>query len=326
MDNLLNNISGLVSNNELEKKINNVSSLHPIIEITGGCNAKCPFCPTHSLYGNRIKFIEPEYFEKILKHIKAQGLIKDGQVLQLYDYGEPFIHPKLNEIIEIAAVNGHKVGFSSNFIILPNIKQENYKYIDFVVFSLCSLSNEYYKQIYGGDIDKVLNNFNTFLENKSLYNNNISILINWLKYKSNNNKDIEAKRYFEERGCIFRPITAFLNNRDDMIKLISDKMSYEEIDKINMFLDIKPCLHKIEKLKEDVSYECPQILKTLVVNESGELLGCCIDSSKENNLGKILNMDRKEILVKKLKRSSSKECERCSKLGIAKFIHSGLID
>lgn len=309
----------------LIKKTRDIHNLYPIIEITGGCIAKCPFCPTGKNFGSKKYFLEPQHFEKIIKHLKQQELICDGQVLHLYNYGEPFIHPQINEIIEIAAKNNHTVGFSSNFIKLPDFKKENYKYIDFVVFSLCGLSEETYRPIYGADIAKVLENFDLFLEKKALYNDSINVNINWIKYITDEDVIVKAKKYFGKRNCTFRSITAFLNDRDDMINLLLNPSNNEQINKIKDILDIEPCLNKIEGYKNDICFECPQISRGIVINEFGKLLGCT-ESSKDYDLGNVLNMDRKEIFISKLKASKREKCQQCSRLGLSKFIHDGIIE
>ena len=63
------------------------------IEITNICNLKCKFCPETE----RIKqYMEVEEFEKIIKKI-----YKYTKLVCLHVKGEPLLHRKLEQILEI---------------------------------------------------------------------------------------------------------------------------------------------------------------------------------------------------------------------------------
>ena len=67
------------------------------IEITNVCNLKCSFC----LEGRRKKeFIDIDRFEHIIKEIKNYT-----NLITLHVKGEPLLHPKLEQILEICKKN-----------------------------------------------------------------------------------------------------------------------------------------------------------------------------------------------------------------------------
>ncbi len=301
-----------------------------IIDIVGGCNAQCPFCPTGRKWGAKFDIMSPTMLEKILIHLRDEGIILNSAnemgALQLYCYGEPFLHPNLNLMLEICYNYHLRSGLSSNFIKLPNIKPENFEKIAFMVFSINSFEAEEYKKIYGAELNRVLDNYQIFIEEKKKYNDNMILYINWLKYKSTPEKDLQARSYFESLGCLFRPITAFLNNRSDMLDFVKGITSSDELENIKKYIDPHPFTEKIKFCSNDKFYQCSQLYNVISVNEKGDLYGCCIDNDKSSNLGNILTLSREEILARKYEYLKSKECRNCASLGIGKFIQEGLLE
>lgn len=296
-----------------------------IIEITGNCNATCTYCPTGNAIDKSKKIMHPDLLEKIIIHQKKQKLLQNGQVLQLYNYGEPFINTHINEILEVVKKHGHTAGFSSNFIKLPKIKDENFDAIAFVVFSLCGLTEETYHHIYGGKIERTLSNFDAFLERKKEHNNNIQMTINWLMYRFNESQFDEAKEYFEKRNCEFRPISAYVNDVQKMIDVGKGTLDKNQYKKIDLDIDLDSTLKRMNTLKKKYpDYHCPQ-LDGIVINESGKLLCCSeLDRDHENyDLGDILSLDAKETMKRK---KHVDICKDCLKYGVAQLIHEGYRD
>ena len=70
-------------------------------DLTGTCNAKCPYCMTGPGKLRVKNFIEVDTFREALKRLKNTGVIFPDSVVSLYNWGEPFIHPKIESIIEV---------------------------------------------------------------------------------------------------------------------------------------------------------------------------------------------------------------------------------
>ena len=192
-----NNFINFISKNTLNKYDKDAI----YIEISGCCNAGCSYCGTGvGKHRPKTKFMTPDTFEKIIKHlIDTKILNKKIKAVNLYNFGEPFIHPYLNEILTILRKYNLKAVFSTNFIKFPEISAENYQNIYAVIFSLCSFDNEKYKNIYKADLDKVLENFNKFLIQKQEFNPLIKMSVHWLKYNFNKDEFNYAKKYFAKR-------------------------------------------------------------------------------------------------------------------------------
>lgn len=301
------------------------------LEISSVCNAKCTYCPTG--VGKHLvdtKYMTLELFEKVVKHlIKIEVLNPEVRGINLYNWGEPFIHPNLDEILTILGKYNLKAMFSSNFIKFPKISEKNYKNISTVTFSLCSLDKERYKNIYKADLDKVLENYNKFLEQKNKFNPSIVMSVNWLRYHFNDDEYDYAKNYFNERNvhAIGDNFYAMLADKNTWLDLTEGKTNPEDAkyyDIEQAFKDInfereKKLIKKFKPEKFKPS-DCPQ-RKILAIGEDGQLVGCCAIYSgcSDYNLGNFLEMDKKQIY--KLQHSM-KSCERCCKYNAAWYSHN----
>lgn len=80
------------------------------IEITNICNLRCSFCPGT---GRKKEFMPPERFRLLAE--KLRGHVK---FLYLHVMGEPLLHPRLGEILSIAADLGFRVCLTTNGTLL----------------------------------------------------------------------------------------------------------------------------------------------------------------------------------------------------------------
>jgi radical SAM protein with 4Fe4S-binding SPASM domain len=72
--------------------------LHMQIELTNYCNLSCPVCPTGTKAVQRApKAMDPALFERILEEAGPYLL-----TLSLWAWGEPLLHPRLQEILRLA--------------------------------------------------------------------------------------------------------------------------------------------------------------------------------------------------------------------------------
>ena len=69
-------------------------------------------------------FIDIGLFERILIHLKKQGFIGKYADLDLYNKGEPFLHPNFEEIINITTRHGIFVNLSTNASVLPKVSEK----------------------------------------------------------------------------------------------------------------------------------------------------------------------------------------------------------
>lgn len=81
------------------------------LEITNVCNLRCAFCPgTQRLR----RFMTPEEFRQLATRLRPYGTY-----LMLHVMGEPLLHPRLAELLDIAGALGFRVCLVTNGTLLP---------------------------------------------------------------------------------------------------------------------------------------------------------------------------------------------------------------
>ena len=73
-------------------------------DIVHGCQLRCIGCPNSTLQ-DKIQFCEVETFDTCLRNLDVEKVYK----LRLYNYGEPLLHPKLDEILKVISCQSFKV-------------------------------------------------------------------------------------------------------------------------------------------------------------------------------------------------------------------------
>lgn len=118
------------------------------IEITNICNLKCKFCPET----NRVKqFMSIENFEEIIKKIHNKT-----NLVCLHVKGEPLLHTKLEEILNILEKYNLKANITTNGTLLKDKVEimKKSKVVRQINISLHSstqnnaFNNQYFKEIF----------------------------------------------------------------------------------------------------------------------------------------------------------------------------------
>jgi radical SAM protein with 4Fe4S-binding SPASM domain len=86
------------------------------IEITSVCNLACSFCPQTSRQAN---FIKLDTFGHILDQIKPHT-----NHIYLHVKGEPLLHPKIDELLDLSHDKGFKVNITTNGTLIPKAKHK----------------------------------------------------------------------------------------------------------------------------------------------------------------------------------------------------------
>ena len=81
------------------------------LEITNVCNLRCAFCPGTQ---RPRRFMTPEEFRQLATRLRPYGTY-----LMLHVMGEPLLHPRLAELLDIAGALGFRVCLVTNGTLLP---------------------------------------------------------------------------------------------------------------------------------------------------------------------------------------------------------------
>lgn len=305
------------------------------IEIVNYCNARCPYCPTGSGKLKSKGAMDPALFETVILHLKKIGALSErNNLVLLFNYGEPFLHPEINRILGVLGKYRLSAGFSSNFITYPRISPGNFKRIGTLIFSLSGMTDRTYGAIHGGNIHRVLAHFDRFLEQLNSANPGAIVYVSWHRYRTNEDELERAGDYFKRKNVIFRPCLAYLIDLEKNIEVIeAGGIDSEEGRRLNrrLFLDkVYAVMNTLAGAADPGNFECPQY-DILAVNEYGDLLTCCgLTRYHENyKIGNVLEMNAAEIYRAK---RNAPVCRKCLSYGIPHYMRKdidelrGLID
>jgi hypothetical protein len=260
--------------------------------------------------------MKAEKFDAILTHLRKIGLLDRRKTVCIYNWSEPTLNPEINEILKCLGRRNLFGTISSNFVAPWSIDLDNYRYIDTVILSLCSLKEEHYRRIYGADLQTTLNNFKDFLEKRKRGNPDITVRIHWLRYKFNIDEQQEAREYFtkligkdivfvDDYSAYVIDLQAYLSYCRSGGKIL-EGYNLEEVRKDLIGFDDDLIFAKNSK-------KCCWMMHPahLTITEEGQLAQCCVISSncKEYNMGDILTLSKEDITRLKANAPICKECE-----------------
>ncbi|MDA8085282.1 MAG: radical SAM protein [Nitrospiraceae bacterium] len=236
------------------------------------CVLKCPICPTGSATNKYKQSIMPfELFEKILNDIRSL------EEINLYNWGEPFLNPKIAEMIRTAKKRGIWTQISSNLNVRKDLnfwKGIVEAGLDVLMASLDGATQKSY-EIYriGGNLDLAIANLRKITEaKKALGLKTPKIIWRFIVNKYNEHEVHKAKGMAEELGVDFE--IAFFNVGD--LSPDSETPDFEE-QKSFWLPANKKYLNEwyIKKREPLIDTHCPFLWSGPIISPSGKVFPCC---------------------------------------------------
>ncbi len=134
------------------------------IETTNRCNLRCVMCPRQEMT-RETGDITSDRFKRIADDVKGKV-----EFVWLQDYGEPFLHKDIFELIKIAGSRRLKTGISTNGTILTDriIQGIFDSGLDYIIFAFDGATKETYEKIrVGAHFERVSENIRRFLDQKN---------------------------------------------------------------------------------------------------------------------------------------------------------------
>lgn len=236
------------------------------IEITNNCNLDCDFCIKNK---RNKKFMSTSEYRKVLKNIKPYT-----KYVYLHLMGEPLLHPKINEIIDMTSKEGINVNITTNGYLLKVIeKNQNIRQIN---ISLHSFDKKYNISLR----DYLDNIFNIvkFMPNT---------IINYRLWASNKHYD-EIIKILEEKY---------------QKKIVPNDIGNFTLDK-NIFISIKKEFKwpevKQSRIESNIftrgTGTCLALKDHIGILSNLDVVACCLDSNGDINFGNLNDMTLEEII------------------------------
>ena len=229
------------------------------IEITNNCNLDCSFCIKNSRVS---KFMSFDEFILILDKVKPYT-----KYLYFHILGEPFMHPKINDFINIAS-RDFFVNITTNGYLINRLKTDKVRQIN---ISLHSYSPKYNISIedYLSNIFSVVDLLpNTYISYRFWANNKYSSLI----------LDLINDHY----NTCYKLDNLKLSNK------LSDKVFINTFKEFNW-----PSVKGSSTIKCGTCYALRDHIGILV---DGTIVPCCLDSKGDIKLGNIFDDNLNDVL------------------------------
>lgn len=287
-------------------------------EISGICNAKCPFCVTGTGRLPQGGLISVGLFEKSIDKLIEEKLIDNRSCIFLYNWGEPFLHQDLDKIIEY--VNKREVNFalSSNASVYKEFKAEAINKLQEISFSMPGFSQSSYDKVHGFRFEKIKQNIAMFVGHlkKIGYRNKVKIFYHI--YQFNLDEIILAKEFAKTIDADFVPYYAFIADYDKAKNYLLNRLSIAEMRNVAESIVLADMMQKVKMMP--LNYECPQD-DILVLDEKAEILTCCFlpKDHPEYSCGNLFDV---ELLEKLKAKDIMDECQFCLESGLSYCVHN----
>ncbi|MBQ8887744.1 MAG: radical SAM protein [Candidatus Gastranaerophilales bacterium] len=291
-------------------KFNTLQKVEPvqvIIDISGYCNAKCPFCIRQLSECKSQMFMKKEIFYEIIKQIKQ---IKSIKVISLSAYGEPLLHPDFDEFVHYLRKLKYNVLVTTN-MSLAHKHFDSLLELTHIMFSVEGWDKESYEK-YRQNLcfEKVYSNIKEFdklvNERRLRRRHTPSRTINFLlTKKSKIKKFLSLWQPYSDLihfGLMKNPLV--WNNRT---------MKFETVESSLLKDEIIPLLNK------NNTNSCIQPFNVISINPNGDVKLCCNDSNCNFDFGSYKNIKKSffsnkffNTIRQELARKKIYICENCS--------------
>ena len=291
------------------------------IDILGSCNLRCISCP-HSILDSTVPkgSMKLSDFKKVFDKIYKEA--SDITHVSLYSWGEPFMHPYLDEIINYVHEKNVAVALSSNLSIKYSERIE--KVIktspEYLKVSLSGFYPEAYNNTHqGGDIDLVKKNLTFIKELKDKYKSKTLVDINYHLYRDNCGKNLEEfKKFSDQLGFILSTTYSLVMPLERVISHLEGKDEQNtKVLQNNLLVTIKEGIEASSKINLPKN-NCPFRENQININSDLTVPVCCTVWERENKLvsNNYLKTSLKNINENKKK---VKFCQKCMELRLPEY-------
>lgn len=261
------------------------------IEITNICNLKCSFCPE----GRRKKeFIDINKFEYIINQIK-----NFTNLVTLHVKGEPLLHPKLKEILEICEKNNILVNITTNATLLEKnldilINNSSIRQINLSLHSIIKNENSD-KYDFSEYIESTIKASKVILEKTDII----------ISYRLWNLEKIEQN---DKNWGILKKLEQSFNIKG--LAQIAKEEKFVKLDK-NAYLnqDLEFIWPSLQNPIISECGTCWGLRNQVAILVNGDVVPCCLDENGEIKLGNIFKENFDDIINSKISKDIIKGFE-----------------
>lgn len=296
------------------------------IDVLGVCNLSCPSCPTGNMRDpQRLKglkgLMQPDLLDRILAKAVTECEVAG---VGLFNWAEPFLHPRLPELIRIVHGRGIPCHLSSNLNDMKNIEAVLAENPFTLRISLSGFTQQVYGRTHrGGDIERVKRNMVELAKVKERLNSRTHIHVLYHRYKGNLEDEPLMRSFARQLGFAFVPVWAMMMPVEKILAYVNDTSygvaltdeDHQVIDQLAL-----PLGEALTAARRQNAKTCTLQDDQMTLDHRGIVSLCCSVYEGNYNLGSYLDLTLDELQDRKYKQNICKSCMSC---GVSTYITYG---
>jgi MoaA/NifB/PqqE/SkfB family radical SAM enzyme len=277
------------------------------IDIVGPCNLRCAMCPQGVLEYRSAErgrgFMPVALFEHTMMFLQEQGFL--GEYVNLYNWGDPLLHPRLGEILDVCQVRHIKPIISTNLSFpVRTVREASRHDLALLIVSISGFSASTYSRNHvRGDFHRVRQNLEALADDRGRIR---EVLVKYLTFRYNR-QELEAVREFSlSAGFQFGAYAGAIPSAESFFRYTDDS---EYRAKVNEFI-------AAEWIRPQPSRFCSQET-SVTINHMAELERCYVSWNGAYRTS-LFETDLRQYLDAKTK---NEFCGRCLATGYSYYKH-----
>ena len=243
----------------------------------------------------------------------------DGRVsIALYNWTEPFLHPRLHEMVRVVTGHGLPCGLSSNLNLLRNIDEVMEANPTYLKVSVSGFEQSSYGITHRlGDIEKVKENMRRVAEARDRAHATTRLEVPFHRYLGNHEQEAQMSEFAMALGYEMTPVWAYMTSLEKALAYIEPSLtdvSLTDEDRELMARLALPMDEALDVARKTASSSCRLRDRQLAINCEGYVTLCCtVFDPVKYGISSYLETPLSEI---QLRKSKHQACDGCMKHGI----------
>ena len=296
----------------------NYSNVYYTVDIVSSCNLACLSC-AHSLEQEKPEgMMRLEDVKKVLEKITRES--PNCSHVSLYSWGEPLIHPQIDEIIKLFHNQGIAVGISTNlshydFKKVEKLMKSN---PDYVKISVSGYYPEAYNKTHqGGNINIVKSNLYKLAHVIEKGKHDTLIDINYHLYRDNSGSNLQKMQELaQELGFVISTVYALVMPLE---RVMAYKEGYPDEQTKQLEENLLVGIDEGIKASESISLHgiCPFKSNQMNINADLTVPVCCLVFNRSN----IVSKNYLEASIDEINKGKEKAeiCKKCMNLNLPQY-------
>jgi len=256
-----------------------------VIDVVGTCNLRCPTCPVGNSPERPKGFMDLALFERIVEKIRHESPVPHPQI-NLFNWGEPLLHPDLPAMIAILRRAGMRSHLSTNLNIKHGLETVIAAGPDDLKISLSGFSQKSYARAHArGNLELVKSNMRLVRDYASKYRVATNIWVGHHIYKSNQHDTEPVRALCKELGFAYYPMEAFYMPLERLLDLLSGKPNPGDGGITEDLLHQPAERQRAIASHRSGRFDCELRFNQTVINHDGTVALCCTVYDEPNMLG-----------------------------------------